>query len=81
MRHLRDVWTTQKDRTPQHLVWMGWNPPPGGWIQINVDGCVKADTGMAGGGGGILRDDKGAWKGGFSVILGICTTIEAELWG
>ncbi|EEF37875.1 conserved hypothetical protein, partial [Ricinus communis] len=37
---------------------IGWDPPHEDWIKMN--------TGDAGG-GGILRDKNGCWKGGFPV--------------
>ena len=57
--------------------WVGWSPPPYGWVHLNTDGCAKDKEKMAGG-GGVLRDHDGHWLGGFSVRLGFCTAVEAE---
>ena len=62
-----------------HTCWVGWEPPWLGWVKLNTDGCCKREFNIASG-GGILRDNKGNWMGGFSIMLGLCAVPEAELW-
>ena len=38
--------------------------PPGGWVILNIAGAAKGNPGLAGM-GGLLRGDKGEWRGGF----------------
>ncbi|KAK8541714.1 hypothetical protein V6N12_014341 [Hibiscus sabdariffa] len=57
-----------------------WQRPPEGWHKLNTDGAVCVDSGMASC-GGVLCTDAGGWVIGFSKRLGICTVLEAELWG
>ena len=45
-------------------VWVGWNPPPHGWIMLNTNGC-KSIARNAAGVGGIFRDHNGEWISGF----------------
>ncbi|KAK8511750.1 hypothetical protein V6N12_000793 [Hibiscus sabdariffa] len=57
-----------------------WRKPPPGWCKLNVDGSVGHATGMATCGGGV-RNEEGTWLIGFSRKLGLCSVLEAELWG
>ncbi|KAE8733898.1 hypothetical protein F3Y22_tig00000916pilonHSYRG00217 [Hibiscus syriacus] len=50
-----------------------WLPPPEGWNKLNTD--EKAAC------GGVIRDMNGQWRIDFKKFIGICSTIEAELWG
>ena len=34
----------------------------------------------AAGGGGLIKDDAGNWMVGFTINIGCCSTVEAELW-
>ncbi|GLT67581.1 hypothetical protein SLA2020_398770 [Shorea laevis] len=57
-----------------------WIPPQPEWFKLNSDGssnhtCTKA------GAGGVIRDQKGNWIGGFAKNLGFATNNDAELWG
>ncbi|XP_038687586.1 uncharacterized protein LOC119986972 [Tripterygium wilfordii] len=61
------------------LEFVGWSPPPDGWVKLNTDGCCKGMTGLAVG-GGLVRDVRGRWLIGFSINIGICSAVEAELW-
>lgn len=56
-----------------------WEPPPANWIKINVDGSCCRTTGAAAC-GGLLRDHRGRWLGGFLYNIGRCTAEEAETW-
>lgn len=60
--------------------WLRWEKPEQGWWKLNYDGCVK-DGGRQTGYGGVVRDNNGDWKFGFSFNLGSCTIDEAEAWG
>ncbi|EEF31355.1 hypothetical protein RCOM_0755060 [Ricinus communis] len=55
---------------------ISWNPPPVGWIKLNVDGGVK--DGKAGA-TGLIRDSNGNWISGFVQFIGDCPVLEAEL--
>ncbi|KAF7813422.1 ribonuclease H [Senna tora] len=57
-----------------------WDPPPVDWIKLNTDGTAYGNPGNAGC-GGILRDHKGEWIGGFTSHIGSCSALDAELWG
>lgn len=41
-----------------------WRAPPVSSIKINTDGSFREEDGIMGG-GGLLRDNNGAWRGGF----------------
>ncbi|PKI78630.1 hypothetical protein CRG98_001007 [Punica granatum] len=55
---------------------IGWCPPPQGFYKLNTDG--KGNPGAAGA-GGVIRDANGCWAQGFSVNLGVATSVAAEL--
>ncbi|KAL4295689.1 hypothetical protein GQ457_12G025480 [Hibiscus cannabinus] len=57
-----------------------WEAPPFQWCKLNVDGACDSATGRASCGGAI-RSDLGQWLMGFSRHLGLCSSLEAELWG
>ena len=46
---------------------------------MNSDGCYKSDRYLAGA-GGVLQDHFGHWICGYSVRLGTCSIVSAELW-
>ncbi|XP_058726361.1 uncharacterized protein LOC131597700 [Vicia villosa] len=56
-----------------------WQPPNRYWVKLNSDGANS--YGYVAGYRGIIRDDRGGCKGGFSKFLGNCSTEKAELWG
>lgn len=58
---------------------MCWAKPQGDFMKINVDGIVNLSTNRAGC-GGILRDSKGEWRGGFVNNMGVCSPLQAEAW-
>ena len=61
------------------MAWVGWCKPPLGWRKLNTDGSFLADIGIVGG-GGLVRDDKASWQGGFSIQMQ-CTSVEViESW-
>ncbi|KAE8719829.1 hypothetical protein F3Y22_tig00109925pilonHSYRG00012 [Hibiscus syriacus] len=57
-----------------------WQPPPHNWCKINTDGSRDIGSGFASC-GGVLRSSNGGWMFGFSKAIGICSIVEAELWG
>ncbi|KAE8689105.1 hypothetical protein F3Y22_tig00110943pilonHSYRG00004 [Hibiscus syriacus] len=57
-----------------------WSPPPTNWCKVNTDGSCKTGNGFATC-GGVIRSSDGSWILGFGKLLGICSIIEAELWG
>ncbi|KAK6777056.1 hypothetical protein RDI58_023773 [Solanum bulbocastanum] len=61
--------------------YISWSFPPPGHIKINTDGSFMQNSGLAGY-GGIARDDRGRWLGGFVGRFGMVTTscLTAELW-
>ncbi|KAL5763547.1 hypothetical protein ACOSP7_019811 [Xanthoceras sorbifolium] len=56
-----------------------WKPPEEGETKINVDGGRDTVTGTIYT-GGVLRNSRGSWLGGFSSNKGIGSVLEAELW-
>lgn len=61
-------------------IFVGWTPPPPGFIKVNVDGASKGNLGIAGC-GCVLRNHEGHWIVGAARNLGICSSGKAELWG
>ena len=62
-----------------HNCLVRWEPPCIGWHKLNTDGyCEGRDKSTSA--GGIIRDNKGCWMGGFSIKLGSCSKTEAEIW-
>ncbi|GMI89906.1 hypothetical protein HRI_002659900 [Hibiscus trionum] len=57
----------------------GWTKPPSGFICVNVDGSIRAPSGL-GLIGGVFRDDSGSWLLGFQQTMGIATAFTTELW-
>ncbi|KAK9033540.1 hypothetical protein V6N11_049727 [Hibiscus sabdariffa] len=57
-----------------------WDPPPEGWIKIILDGSCNTctDTCTC---GGVGRDSNSSWCFGFAKDIGICSCLEAKLWG
>ncbi|KAL4289737.1 hypothetical protein GQ457_14G014320 [Hibiscus cannabinus] len=51
-----------------------------GWFQVNADaGCRLADWSAKC--GGVIRSNDGRWVQGVAKFIGICSVLEAELWG
>ncbi|KAE8707058.1 hypothetical protein F3Y22_tig00110387pilonHSYRG00750 [Hibiscus syriacus] len=57
-----------------------WSPPMEGWFKVNTDAARSEVDGRASC-GGLIRDNIGRWRAGFAKFIGICSTLEAELWG
>ncbi|KAF7842623.1 putative ribonuclease H protein At1g65750 family [Senna tora] len=62
-------------RTP---LLVSWRKPREGFWKLNTDGSALGNPGPAGV-GGILRNDEGAWVGGFSEYIGVRSNMFAEL--
>ncbi|GAU21491.1 hypothetical protein TSUD_242150 [Trifolium subterraneum] len=60
------------------IVQVNWIPPPNLWIKCNSDGASKGCPGLSAC-GGIYRDCRGTYVGGFSCNLGISNYLFAEL--
>ncbi|KAF7838390.1 ribonuclease H [Senna tora] len=56
-----------------------WKKPKNNWVKLNIDGAVCRMNNSAGC-GGLLRDSKGEWVGGFMAKLGPSSVLSAELW-
>ena len=61
------------------MVRIRWEKPSPGWVRLNIDGSALGNPGRAGC-GGIIRNDRGDWLGGFSRCIGVTTSFIAELW-
>uniref|UniRef100_A0A2N9IH06 RNase H type-1 domain-containing protein n=1 Tax=Fagus sylvatica TaxID=28930 RepID=A0A2N9IH06_FAGSY len=48
------------------------------WFKLNTDGSSLGNPGLAGG-GGVIRNHVGDWVGGFSRVIGVTTSVQAEL--
>ncbi|KAK8491833.1 hypothetical protein V6N11_069687 [Hibiscus sabdariffa] len=57
-----------------------WCAPATGWCKLNTDDSRCNTTGRASY-GGVLRNVKGDWIMGFSRFIGVCSTLEVEIWG
>ncbi|KAE8661325.1 GDSL-like Lipase/Acylhydrolase superfamily protein, putative isoform 2 [Hibiscus syriacus] len=49
-----------------------WCSPPSGWVKVNTDGAHRSDSGLSAC-GGVNRDNRGSWLGGFSKTVGMCS--------
>ncbi|GLU23496.1 hypothetical protein SLE2022_394950 [Rubroshorea leprosula] len=58
---------------------IGWDPPPPGWLKLNTDGSAVGNLNNAGC-GGLFRDYQGHWVIGFTRNIGPTTTLAAELY-
>ncbi|KAF2322313.1 hypothetical protein GH714_011053 [Hevea brasiliensis] len=57
-----------------------WQPPPEGWVKLNVDGSCLGNPGDASA-GGLLRDASSNWLLGFGFNIGETSVLAAELIG
>ncbi|KAJ1395771.1 ribonuclease H [Sesbania bispinosa] len=57
-----------------------WTFPTGDFIKCNIDGFVKSNGSLATC-GGVFRDFLGAWRFGFTRLLGSAAITTTELWG
>ncbi|KAK8985572.1 hypothetical protein V6N11_068825 [Hibiscus sabdariffa] len=57
-----------------------WEPPPEGWIKVNSNGSRNTSMGMSTC-GGVGRDSNSRYCFGFAKDIGVCSCLEAKLWG
>ncbi|CAJ2673373.1 unnamed protein product [Trifolium pratense] len=84
MQRLREYYQASKVSgtvvsVPKRVSWIRWQPPEEGWVKVNSDGASKGEQ-MAGC-GGLIRDHRGHWLGGFAKFVGVGSAFVAELWG
>ena len=77
---LHDLGINGKLAPSPSIIPVSWNPPPLGWLKVNIDGAAKGALGHAGC-GGIFCTCRGFVKGIFSFYLDIKFAFEAELTG
>ncbi|KAJ0088691.1 hypothetical protein Patl1_32423 [Pistacia atlantica] len=75
---LRDLEVPYVGRSQNIPKLVYWRKPAEGWIKLNVDGSCRGNPGNCGG-GGVIRDTLGNFKGAFSSYFGQGTNNEAEL--
>ncbi|KAK2656616.1 hypothetical protein Ddye_009668 [Dipteronia dyeriana] len=59
---------------------LSWIPPSQDWVKLNVNGNMLTHSNVIVA-GGVFRDCKKDWLGGFALNKGIGSVVEAELWG
>ena len=69
-----------RDLTCSIIKRVRWEKPQVVWKKLNTDGASKGNPGLAGC-GGVVRDENGGWIAGFSRLIGVTSSFEAELWG
>ena len=57
-----------------------WKKPNTGWVKLNTDGSADVASRTAGGGGGLIRDDRGNWIMGFTRKISKANSFLAETW-
>ncbi|CAI9758516.1 unnamed protein product [Fraxinus pennsylvanica] len=73
-----DIPCVVRKLSPVHLV--TWKKPMVGRAKLNIDGSSLGNPGQAGGGGGgVIRNDKGMVLAAFATNFGIASNNEAEL--
>ncbi|KAL4284847.1 hypothetical protein GQ457_16G008760 [Hibiscus cannabinus] len=75
---LRLASNQSNDTTPVRVV--VWQIPPPGCYKLNTDGSRRKIDGQVSC-GEVVRDSNGAWCFGFSKFIGLCSIIDAEIWG
>ena len=68
-----DAWKSSR------LEQIRWRKPPPEWLEVNIDGSMSEDHGTSRD-RGLIRDEQGAWKGGFEITLRCSSIEEAEAW-
>ena len=66
-------------RVPKTKRLIYWQPPKWSFFKLNTDEALKR-SGLANA-GGLVRNYCREWVCGFSMNLGSCSIMEAELWG
>ncbi|GAU36844.1 hypothetical protein TSUD_213680 [Trifolium subterraneum] len=67
-------------RRQRETIYIGWKYPHGDWIKLNCDGAYKDSMNIAGC-GGLFRDSDGRWLKGYTLRIGDCDALHAEMWG
>lgn len=78
-RDILAAWANRIVRIARVLRWIRWKPPELGSLALNTDGAVKL-SGLASA-GGLVRDYRGSWIGGFVVNIGRTSVLQAQLVG
>lgn len=68
----------QKNQGTKIQTFVNWHPPRIGWYMLNCDGALEGIPGLAGSGGGVIRD-LGKFVLTFSANYGHCTSFKAEV--
>lgn len=63
----------------RRLLQVGWIPPPASIIKVNVDGTSKGNPGRAAA-RCVLHDQDDGWIVSGAQNLGLCTSLQVELW-
>ncbi|CAN1786718.1 Putative ribonuclease H protein At1g65750 [Linum perenne] len=71
---------TLGDSTECQRVDIAWEPGPSGWSTINTDGAFDRISGRAAA-GGLIRNELGHCTAAFTMNIGCCTIMRAELRG
>ncbi|MBA0820368.1 hypothetical protein Gohar_022194 [Gossypium harknessii] len=71
-------WRIWKNRNLYIFQGSSWNIDE--IIKVFFNGSVRIDDGFAAA-GGFVCDHNGEWIFGFNRYLGMCTVVDAELWG
>jgi hypothetical protein len=80
------IWTTSAGLKNHSLIrrecihQVGWTRPMQGWVKCNTNGDLIPQNQSAAC-GGVFRDESEAWRGGFVINIGTCSTLISELWG
>ena len=61
----------------KYLSFIAWQFGGLGWVTVNTDDNVNSH---GGGYASVFRNHFGRWLGGFTLALGRCDPLEAELW-
>ena len=60
-------------------VMISWRSPNMDFLKLNTDTSLKGGAGLAFG-GGLIRDELGAWRAGFVANVGGCSILTEEIW-
>nr|AFK45241.1 unknown [Lotus japonicus] len=66
-------------KVQRHVV-LKWTPTLESWVKLNTDGSYSVDEDCAAC-GGVPRDHHGNFLLGFTMKVGVCSILHAELWG
>ncbi|KAK7268446.1 hypothetical protein RIF29_21144 [Crotalaria pallida] len=70
---------SHEDKTSKCKSNIGWRFPAEGWVKVNTHGRAKQNDQARC--GGLIRGTDGEWLRGFSMSLGSCPNVDAEIWG